>query len=65
MKSTVCEECGWFVKTTRTSRGKASTHAPAALLGAPCPACNSTNDGDAPRMPGGFKIKVDKDGWRH
>jgi hypothetical protein len=32
--------------------------------GAPCPICNATNDGDAPRMPGGFKTEVDKDGWR-
>jgi hypothetical protein len=31
--------------------------------GAPCPICNATNDGDAPRMPGGFKTEVDKDGW--
>jgi hypothetical protein len=33
--------------------------------GAPCPACNATNDGEAPRLPGSFKADVDKDGWRH
>jgi hypothetical protein len=33
--------------------------------GAPCLICNATNDRDTPRMTGGFKTEVDKDGWRH
>jgi hypothetical protein len=31
--------------------------------GAPCGRCN-VDDG-TPRMPSGFKIEADKDGWRH
>jgi len=27
--------------------------------------CNSSEHGEAPRMPEGFKIEADKDGWRH
>jgi hypothetical protein len=29
--------------------------------GAPCPDCNKA---DLPRMPPGFKVEVDKEGWR-
>jgi hypothetical protein len=29
----------------------------------PCPACNVPEDGEAPRMPDGFEIEDDKDGW--
>jgi hypothetical protein len=29
-----------------------------------CTHCEDTGD-EAPRMPDGFKIEVDKDGWRH
>jgi hypothetical protein len=36
-----------------------------AVRSAPCPACNASNDGASPRLPGGFKTEVDKDGWRH
>jgi hypothetical protein len=31
----------------------------------PCPVCDSPSRGDAPRMPEGFRIELDKDGWRH
>jgi len=30
MKCAVCEDCGWFARTIRIDRGKASTPAPAA-----------------------------------
>ena len=32
--------------------------------GAPCPACNIPADGDAPRMPDGFRLEVDRAGSR-
>jgi hypothetical protein len=33
--------------------------------GALCPVCNPPAEGDTPRLPGGFKTDVDKDGRRH
>jgi hypothetical protein len=30
----------------------------------PCPACNMTDEGAAPRMPEGLKADFDQDGWR-
>jgi hypothetical protein len=38
---------------------------PCGAAGMPCPSCNTPAEGEAPRMPHGFKTKVDKDGWRH
>jgi len=31
----------------------------------PYPSCNMPEEGAVPRMPDGFKIEVDEDGWRH
>lgn len=33
--------------------------------GAPCPACNVPAAGEVPRMPDGYRVEFDKDGWRH
>ena len=33
--------------------------------GAPCPACNPSDREHPPKMPGGDKTILDKDGWRH
>jgi hypothetical protein len=33
--------------------------------GAPCGRCNIPEDGEAPRMPDGFEMEGDKDGWLH
>jgi hypothetical protein len=29
----------------------------------PCSACNVPEDGEAPRMPDGFEIEDENDGW--
>jgi hypothetical protein len=31
----------------------------------PCPVCNKADEGEAPRLPRGFKTEFDKKGWRH
>ena len=33
--------------------------------GAPCGRCNNPGDDEMPRLPEGFKTKIDKDGWRN
>jgi len=30
-----------------------------------CPICNPSDEQSPPKMPSGFKIEVDKKGWRH
>jgi hypothetical protein len=65
IKCSHCEDCGWGCER-HTEKPWEGPHAcPCGAPGAPCPVCNATNDGDAPRMPGGFKTEVDKEGWRH
>jgi hypothetical protein len=32
--------------------------------GEPCPVCNRV-EGQRPEMPEGFRVDMDKDGWRH
>jgi hypothetical protein len=48
----------------RKNQNRGKDAGPWGVPGAPCPACNATNDGAAPRMPEGFKTEVDNDGWR-
>jgi hypothetical protein len=54
-----CEGCGWVCEGHQEKPWEGQHACPAALS-----TCNATNDGDAPRLPGGFKTEVDKDGWR-
>jgi hypothetical protein len=51
-KCTLCGDVGWVCDGCGSA-------------GAPCPWCNVPGEGEAPRMPDGFKTEVDKDGWRH
>jgi hypothetical protein len=57
-----CEGCGWVCERLTEKPWEGPHACPCGAPGAPCPACNATNDGAAPRMPEGFKTDVDKDG---
>jgi AraC-like DNA-binding protein len=60
-----CEGCGWVCENHPDKQWEGKQACGCGAPGAPCPNCNATNDRDAPRMPGGFKTDVDKDGSRH
>jgi hypothetical protein len=45
------------VRPIRTSRGKGQHACTCGAPGAPCPVCNAANDGNAPRIPDGFKLR--------
>jgi hypothetical protein len=64
IKCNQCEDCGWVCENHPDQPWQGTPACPCGAPGAPCPACNAANDGNAPRMPGGFKTEVDKDGWR-
>jgi len=48
----LCEDGGWVCETPHAAFGKARSPA---CGGAPCPMCNSSEDGETPRMPDEFK----------
>jgi hypothetical protein len=52
-----------FARTTRTALGR-SARLHLWRRSRTCPACNA-GEGEVPRMPEGFRVEVDKDGWRH
>ena len=65
LKCAICEDCGWVCELHTDTPWEGEHACPCGAAGAPCPACNAVEDGQAPRMPAGFKTDVDKDGWRH
>jgi hypothetical protein len=65
IRCTLCEDSGWVCEN-HTYRPWTGEHAcPCGGAGAPCMACNPSDEHHAPRLPEDFKIKIDKDGWRH
>jgi hypothetical protein len=60
-----CEDCGWVCENHPDKPWEGPRACSCGGAGAPCPACNGTNDGTAPRMPSGLKTEVDKKAWRH
>jgi hypothetical protein len=59
MKCLRCEDTGWVCED-HPARPCEGPHAcPCGAAGAPCPDCNEPSE-DVPRMPAGFKTKVDK-----
>jgi hypothetical protein len=60
-----CKDSGWVCERHSESPWDGDQACRCGAPGAPCPACNAANDGEAPRMPSGFKTEVDKKGWRN
>ncbi|SHG92841.1 hypothetical protein SAMN05443248_3110 [Bradyrhizobium erythrophlei] len=65
MKCTRCEDSAWVCEAHPDRPWEGPNACPCGAPGAPCPDCNVTKEGEVPRMPEGFRIEVDKDGWRH
>jgi hypothetical protein len=61
VKCIVCEDCAWVCE----KHPAIPWEGPHGGACAPCPVCNGTKDGNAPRLPAGFKTAIDKDGSRH
>jgi hypothetical protein len=65
IKCTLCHDCGWVCETHAGRPWDGPQACSCGAAGMPCPWCNIPEDGEEPRMPEGFEIDVDKDGWRH
>ncbi|MET4513759.1 hypothetical protein [Bradyrhizobium sp. I1.7.5] len=55
-----CDDLGWVCENHPGRPWDSPRACTCGGAGAPCPACNFTNEG-APRMPEGFRVEVDKD----
>jgi hypothetical protein len=64
-KCTLCEDSGWVCEEHPGRPWEGPNACPCGAPGAPCPWCNMPAEGETPRMPDGFKVDVDKKGWRH
>jgi hypothetical protein len=58
-----CEDIGWVCENHPDHPWDGTC--PCGGAGAPCPLCNVAAEGEAPRMPEGFRVEIDKSGWRH
>ena len=54
---TICSDSGWVCERHPDRPWDGDE---ACRCGAPCPACNTANDGEAPRMPSGFTSQFEK-----
>jgi hypothetical protein len=59
---TTCSDSGWVCERHPERPWDGDNACPCGAPGAPCPACNAANDGEAPRMPSGFRTQFDKKG---
>ncbi|MGK7059224.1 hypothetical protein AB4853_22425 [Bradyrhizobium sp. 1050_B9_N1_2] len=62
---TKCDDLGWVGENHPDRPWDGRRACTCGGAGAPCPACNAAGEGEVPRMPEGFRVEVDKDGWRH
>ena len=60
-----CDDLGWVCENHPDRPWDGARACTCGGAGAPCPACNAAGEGEVPRMPKGFQVEVDKDGWRH
>ncbi|UQD69343.1 hypothetical protein JEY40_25360 [Bradyrhizobium japonicum] len=60
-----CDDLGWVCENHPERPWDGPRACTCGGAGAPCPVCNVTGEGEVPRMPKGFQVEVDKDGWRH
>jgi len=63
MKCETCDNIGWVCENRSPRDDPRACSCGGA--GAPCPTCNVPVVGEAPRMPDGYWVEVDKNGWRH
>jgi hypothetical protein len=61
----LCDDTFWVCENHPDKPRECENACSCGGAGAPCPMCNSSEHNALPRMPDGFKIKVDKDGWRN
>ena len=64
MKCNRCEDCGWVCENHPDMPWEGKHACPCGAAGAPCPVCNAV-EGEQPRLPAGYVIDPDKDGWRN
>ncbi|MCP2106688.1 hypothetical protein M2202_007532 [Bradyrhizobium japonicum] len=60
-----CDDLGWVCENHPDRPWDGPRACSCGDAGAPSPACNAAGEGEVPRMPEGFRVEVDKDGWRH
>ena len=65
MKCLLCEDTGWVCENHPDRPRDGPRACDCGGAGAPCPVCNGPAEGDVPRIPEGFRVEIDKDGWRH
>jgi len=57
-----CDDCRWICGNHPDRPWEGERACTCGGADALCPDCNET---EPPRMPPGFKVAVDKKGWRH
>jgi hypothetical protein len=60
-----CDGCLWVCESHPERPWEGDRACGCGAAGAPCPICNPSDGEKPPRMPSGFKVAVDKKGWRH
>jgi hypothetical protein len=65
MKCALCEDSGWVCENHPKRAWEGEHACGCGGAGAPCPACNAPEPGEAPRLPKGYDTAFDKEGWRH
>jgi hypothetical protein len=65
MKCELCDGTGWVCENHPHTPWAGEQACGCGGAGAPCPTCNVADAADPPRLLGGFKAEVDKDGWRN
>jgi hypothetical protein len=65
MKCALCEDSGWVCEDHPKRPWEGPHACGCGGAGMACPVCNAPGDGEAPRMPEGFRTEIDKDGRRH
>ncbi|OAF11763.1 hypothetical protein AYJ54_07845 [Bradyrhizobium centrolobii] len=65
MTCDLCDDCGWVCENHPDRPWDGPRACTCGGAGAPCPHCNVPAEGEPPRMPKGFRVDIDKDGWRH
>jgi hypothetical protein len=65
MKCALCKDSGWVCENHPHRPWDGRFACGFGGVGAPCPECSGTNDGNTPRMRSGFTPQFDKKRWRH
>jgi len=60
-----CNDLGWVCENHRIAHWDGPRACACGGAGAPCPGCKVTGECEVRRMPEGFRVEVDKDGWPH